>query len=135
MGTPYGFTGEIVDGSGLLDLRARRYAPGLGVFASLDPWEGLAGRTMSLNGYSWVEGNVVNATDASGQCIDNSVCRQLRQNGGSIRQLIAAGCIDSEQRSCCGPDATEWIYGEIANHFGGNPEYASPSDELIRLFQ
>ena len=62
----FGFTGELVDGSGLLDLRARRYNAGLGVFASLDPFEGMRDRAMSLNGYSWVEGNVPNAVDPTG---------------------------------------------------------------------
>lgn len=66
IGTPYGFTGELVDGSGLLDLRARRYNAGIGVFASLDPFEGKTCTPMSLNGYSWVEGNVPNAIDPSG---------------------------------------------------------------------
>lgn len=64
IGTPqtnYGFTGELVDGGGLLDLRARRYNTGIGIFASLDPFEGLRDRAMSLNGYSWVEGNTPNA--------------------------------------------------------------------------
>ncbi len=64
--TGFGFTGELVDGSGLLDLRARRYGAALGVFASLDPFEGIRDRAMSLNGYSWVEGNVPNETDPSG---------------------------------------------------------------------
>ncbi|MBL8120799.1 MAG: hypothetical protein JNJ78_24980, partial [Anaerolineae bacterium] len=39
-------------------LRARYYSPALGVFPSRDPFEGVAERAMSLNGYSWVEGNV-----------------------------------------------------------------------------
>jgi len=60
IGTPYGFTGELVDGSGLLDLRARRYSPTLGIFPSLDPFEGIPSRSMSLNGYLYVEGNVPN---------------------------------------------------------------------------
>ncbi|MEZ4672131.1 MAG: DUF1308 domain-containing protein [Anaerolineae bacterium] len=57
--TNYGFTGELVDGGGLLDLRARRYAPGVGVFASLDPLE-------TPNRYAYVSGNPINRTDPSG---------------------------------------------------------------------
>jgi RHS repeat-associated protein len=64
--TPFGFTGELADANGLLYLRARHYAPRLGAFPSLDPYEGSAARPMSLNGYSWVEGNVSNAVDPSG---------------------------------------------------------------------
>jgi RHS repeat-associated protein len=65
--TPFGFTGELADANGLLYLRARHYAPRLGAFPSLDPYEGSAARPMSLNGYSWVEGNAVNRTDPSGR--------------------------------------------------------------------
>ncbi len=38
----------------------------MGVFTARDPYEGTPARPMSLNGYSWVEGNVVNAVDPSG---------------------------------------------------------------------
>jgi len=65
--TPYGFTGEYTDPiTGMVHLRARDYHPALGVFPALDPFEGIANRPMSLNGYSWVEGNVPNAVDPSG---------------------------------------------------------------------
>ncbi len=64
--TPFGFTGELADANGLLYLRARHYAPRLGAFPSLAPYEGSAARPMSLNGYAWVEGNAVNRTDPSG---------------------------------------------------------------------
>jgi RHS repeat-associated protein len=66
--TPYGFTGELVDGSGLLDLRARRYNAGMGTFASLDPFEGVADSIMSLNRYAYVRGNPINRADATGLC-------------------------------------------------------------------
>ncbi|MEO8394847.1 MAG: RHS repeat-associated core domain-containing protein, partial [Chloroflexota bacterium] len=64
--TSYGFTGEMTDASGQVYLRARYYNPSIGVFTGLDPFEGMAQRPMSLNGYSWVEGNVINAVDPSG---------------------------------------------------------------------
>jgi RHS repeat-associated protein len=63
----YGFTGEYTDPiTGQVHLRARDYNPALGVFGSLDPFEGMTARPMSLNGYAWVEGNVVNAVDSTG---------------------------------------------------------------------
>ncbi|MEO8609210.1 MAG: RHS repeat-associated core domain-containing protein [Chloroflexota bacterium] len=65
--TVYGFTGEPTDDNGLLYLRARYYNPAAGVFTALDPFEGVFNRPMSLNGYSWVEGNVPNAIDPSGK--------------------------------------------------------------------
>ena len=70
IGTPYGFTGELVDGGGLLDLRARRYSAALGVFASLDPFEGMRDQAISLNRYSWVEGNTPNMVDPSGMIFE-----------------------------------------------------------------
>jgi RHS repeat-associated protein len=57
--TAYGYTGEPTDGNGLVYLRNRYYAPGLGMFASVDPLE-------TANRYAYVGGNVVNATDPSG---------------------------------------------------------------------
>jgi RHS repeat-associated protein len=67
--TNYGFTGEYTDPiSELLYLRARYYSPTLGVFTALDPFMGMVERPMSLNGYSWVEGNVPNAIDPTGNC-------------------------------------------------------------------
>jgi RHS repeat-associated protein len=50
----------------MFHLRARNYFPNLGTFLSLDPFEGTRSRPMSLNGYSYVEGNVPNWTDPSG---------------------------------------------------------------------
>jgi RHS repeat-associated protein len=62
----FAFTGEQRDTNGLQYHRARYYNAGLGTWASLDPFEGIYDRPMSLNGYSWVEGNVSNAIDPSG---------------------------------------------------------------------
>ena len=78
--TSYGFTGEQTDGSGQVYLRARYYNPSIGVFSTLDPFEGSFGRPISLNGYSWVEGNVVNALDPSGQQIDPSTLVACESN-------------------------------------------------------
>lgn len=66
--TNYGFTGEYTDPiTDMVHLRARDYSPQLGIFPSRDPFEGIVGRPMSLNGYSWVEGNVLNFNDPSGK--------------------------------------------------------------------
>jgi len=67
MDSGYGFTGEQVDPNELVYLRARYYDPNVGVFASLDPFEGVHNRPMSVNGYSWVEGNVANWSDPTGK--------------------------------------------------------------------
>ncbi len=69
--TGFAFTGEPRDANGLQYHRARYYNPSLAGWLSLDPYEGTIGRPMSLNGYSYVEGNTPNRTDPSGKCWDN----------------------------------------------------------------
>lgn len=69
--TVYGFTGEPTDTNELLYLRARYYAPNLGVFTGLDPFEGFEDEPMSLNSYGYVYGNPVNWNDPSGSCPEN----------------------------------------------------------------
>ena len=86
MDSGYGFTGEQIDPNELVYLRARYYDPNVGVFASLDPFEGKTYTPMSLNGYSWVEGNVANWSDASGltrqlaELLNYASCNQSLQN-------------------------------------------------------
>jgi len=91
IGTPYGFTGELVDGSGLLDLRARRYSAVLGVFTSHDPVEGQLCTPMSLNEYSWVQGNVPNFVDPSGTTPERGEARYSCKCGWLDGRLPSAG--------------------------------------------
>jgi RHS repeat-associated protein len=86
----FGFTGEYTDANGQLYLRARYYNPGAGIFNALDPFEGLTNRPMSLNGYSWVEGNVINATDPSGMLICSDMYAANNRDGfiSCVRQVI-----------------------------------------------
>ncbi len=67
---PFVGTGEMRDPIGLQYHRARYYNPAMGGWLSLDPFEGMAGRPMSLNGYGWVEGRVINAVDPTGRQIE-----------------------------------------------------------------
>jgi len=80
--TSFGFTGEPTDGNGLVYLRARYYAPNLGVFTELDPLEEMEHAPGNLNRYSWVQGNVVNRVDASGLCsmFDNTRASTIRES-------------------------------------------------------
>jgi len=71
--SPFSFTGEYMDSTNLLYLRARYYNPDSGRFFMLDPLEGAASTPMSLNRYMYGEGNVVNVTDPSGMCIVTDV--------------------------------------------------------------
>ena len=65
-GMPYEFTGEPKDSDGLLYLHERYLNTQLGIFTRLDPFEGITNTPMSLNRYSYVEGNLPNAVDPSG---------------------------------------------------------------------
>ncbi|MCA0457794.1 MAG: M23 family metallopeptidase [Chloroflexi bacterium] len=104
--TPYAFTGEMMDASGLLDVRARRYNSTLGVLTSIDQAEGLDNRPMSLNGYSWVEGNVLNAVDPTGR-IPCMLC-ELSLCGSDIEVLRFC-------KASCG----QWV-----SPVEGTPKYA-----------
>jgi len=67
MPTEFGFTGEQTDPlNDLVYLRARYLNPKLGIFGSRDPFEGIGNRILSLNRYSWVEGNGINLIDPMG---------------------------------------------------------------------
>ncbi len=62
----FGYAGEQADESGLIYLRARYYSSGIGIFVSRDSWQGDWQRSLTLNGFLYVEGNVINLTDPSG---------------------------------------------------------------------
>ena len=65
--SPFAFTGEQVDASGLTYLRARYYSSGDGRFLTRDTWMGDYNRPLSLNRWNYVSGNPVNYTDPSGK--------------------------------------------------------------------
>lgn len=113
--TVYHFTGEPRDLNGLQYHRARFYNPALGVFPSLDPFEGGLGRPMSLNGYSWGEGNVPNLIDPSG-----AVCQSILPE------------------SCCGPDITNWFMRVVnanTSYDGAGQGYPSDREILMLISQ
>ncbi|MEK6719993.1 MAG: PA14 domain-containing protein [Chloroflexota bacterium] len=65
-GSPYRYTGEPLDASGLTYLRARHYDPSIGRFMSRDPFAGFTGHPLSLNRYSYVTNNPTTYADPSG---------------------------------------------------------------------
>src|SRR5690606_33178945 len=88
----FAFTGEQRDDNALQYHRARYYAPGLGVWTQQDLFEGMHDKAMSLNGYSWVEGQVVNATDASGKNPNSfDTCKCICQFQGDWDFLACLG--------------------------------------------
>jgi RHS repeat-associated protein len=94
--TGFAFTGEWRDQVGVQYHRARYLSPALGGWLSLDPWEGMVERAMSLNGYAWVEGNVSNKVDPSGlvSCMQTEFCEQITRFPGMSRIVLRAiGCL------------------------------------------
>ena len=71
--TIYAFAGEQRDGTGLVYLRARYYAPAQGRFLTRDIWEGDPSQPMSYNAWLYVYNNSVNTTDPSGMCPDEDL--------------------------------------------------------------
>ena len=68
-GSPFRYTGEPLDASGLTYLRARYYDPSLGRFMSRDPFAGAAWAPTSLNRFAYVDNNPTRFTDPSGRCV------------------------------------------------------------------
>jgi len=70
--THYGYAGEMVDADGLIFLRARYYAPGVGRFLNTDP------SRLERNPYQYGLSNPVMFTDPSGEigCRSNTGCNQ-----------------------------------------------------------
>jgi len=61
----YGYTSEYTS-QGLVYLRARMYAPGMGRFLTRDTWMGDYNRPLSFNRWMYVDGNPINKIDPTG---------------------------------------------------------------------
>ncbi|MCJ7511623.1 MAG: RHS repeat-associated core domain-containing protein [Anaerolineales bacterium] len=64
--TAYGFTGEWMEGTGHVNLRARYYSPGNGRFLSQDAWEGDLRQPASLTAWVYSYNNPLRYPDPSG---------------------------------------------------------------------
>ncbi len=62
----YGFTGELTDATGFVDLRARYYDTMQGRFTSQDTWVGDYNVPLTLNQWNYTNGNPINYTDPLG---------------------------------------------------------------------
>ena len=147
-GSPFTFTGELLDANDLLYLRARYYSPALGAFTANDPAEGVPQQPMSLNGYSWVEGNVPNLTDPNGRQACECQCEGLsgielaacimscfsqgylyfpytRQNAAEKARAMAEGRDNDLARfAISGTSSARFI--SLALHAGGLPMTVEP---------
>jgi len=122
-----GFTGAPTDADGLVYLNARFYNPNYGTFLNLDPFAGLAQRSASQNGYSYAEGNPVNHTDPSGQCIGLFIIACAAVAGAAIGAVIDSGlqvaniAINHQALSNfdVGQTARSGAVGAVGGAFGG----------------
>ena len=79
------YTGQQVDGTGLVYLRARYYSGAFGRFLSRDIWEGDSNQPMSYNAWLYVGGNPTNLTDPSGFFWTDSTCERI----GNLHERVA----------------------------------------------
>lgn len=93
--TPFGFTGEMIDPNNLVYLRARYYDPALGVFPTPDPLEGTINTPMSLNRYSYAQGNPINRTDPSGMMSIGDTLTKAIQTGDPMSTFRAINEINT----------------------------------------
>ncbi len=83
-----GYTGEWQDAAvGLVYLRARWYAPGVGRFTQPDPWEGNRWQPISLQPYIYASDNPINWVDPTGQYDKDVVHKDLTQR--VARELLS----------------------------------------------
>jgi len=72
--TDYGFTGQRLDGFGLMDYNARYYSSTLGRFISPDTIIPQPGNPLAWDRYAYVNSNPVRYTDPSGHCLNIVKC-------------------------------------------------------------
>jgi RHS repeat-associated protein len=89
---PFGFTGEPVDATGLVYLRARYYHPDLGRFMTRDAWPGQVSASGSLNRFAYAEANPATLADPSGQCAQALVLAFAGPAGVVAGGGITFGC-------------------------------------------
>jgi RHS repeat-associated protein len=117
IGSPFAFTGEQRDASGLQYHRARYYAPGLGVFASLDVLE-------NLNRYSYALGNPANWIDPTG--LQTTLTSPWPGDGGWGGGSAVGGAAVSGQTA---NQIGEGIIAALATLFLGSLVVSPPTDE------
>lgn len=107
--TMYGYTGEPTDENGLVYLRNRYYNPNMGTFISRDTYEGSMNNAMSLNGYSYVQGNPVNMTDPSGMIPVHAINNMMQSNPLAFAQMMNAGVCLAQTDPCAGYAGQSYI--------------------------
>ncbi|MBK8138279.1 MAG: RHS repeat-associated core domain-containing protein [Chloroflexi bacterium] len=106
----YGYTGELTDANELVYLRNRYYHPGVGTFISQDPYEGTMNNPVSLNRYSYVQGNPVNVTDPSGMIPVQAINHMMQSNPLAIAQMMNIGVCFAQNDPCAEYAGQAYIY-------------------------
>ena len=111
-GSPFRYTGEPLDASGLTYLRARYYDPSIGRFMSRDPFAGFASSPLSLNRYRYVENTPATWSDPSGLTPSSNVLSGGYSAGFCVNAIggvsaggAAVGCLvkdDTGRRALLG---------------------------------
>ena len=97
LGTENRFTGQKLDGAGLMYFNARYYDPELGQFLSPDTIVPDPGNLFDYNRYMYVRGNPMKHTDPTGHCIfglDTAICVAVAVAalvGGTANAVGSAG--------------------------------------------
>jgi RHS repeat-associated protein len=78
--TDFGYTGELTDGTGLINLRARYYDPSTGRFLTKDSWAGDSSTPATLVKWLYANSNPVMYTDPNGRWALNNMF--TLSNGG-----------------------------------------------------
>ena len=108
--TAYSYTGEMTDGTGLVNLRARYYDPGTGRFVSKDTWAGDYASPISLNKWSYAYSNPLLYTDPNG---NNPAAAVLAVILEPLIGLAAGAAVGAAAGATYGACTYEWaIAGE-----------------------
>ncbi len=113
----YGYNGEYYDAAtGLLNLRARQYAPAVGRFEQRDILKGNVTLPLQLNRYAFVLNNPINYTDPSGKFVMTALII-----GAAVGFVVGAaiGAVKNynKQKAEQTQDPTKKINGwEVAGH-------------------
>ncbi len=108
--TPDGFTGhEMLDGVGLIHMNGRVYDPTVGRFLSVDPIVRDSAASQSWNGYGYVEGRVLSATDPSGWLPTDNLKPNARPRSGWVTSIVVNNSLQTLTKGTDPVTGQEWV--------------------------
>ena len=99
---PYGYTGQPADPLGLVDLRARVYAPALGRFLQRDRAAGNLADPLSLNRSTYARNNPTSLTDPSGLTPLNKALQDIVDKNDCNKNPLQVRCLGVLARTITG---------------------------------